>query len=106
MFKKILLALGLIFIPYTSHALDVTILNTVVPVSCSDTKNMNKVFKEEQLIFTGLVDKLNVLKVYLNKDSGYAIIVENAGGLSCIYFNGSLGMKVDNSKNTGSDLNG
>jgi hypothetical protein len=34
MFKKILLALGLIFIPYTSHALDVTILNTVVPVSC------------------------------------------------------------------------
>ena len=47
-----------------------------------------------------------MIKVYLNKDSGYAIIVENAGGLSCIYFNGSLGMKVDNSKNTGSDLNG
>ena len=106
MFKKILLALGLIFIPYTSHALDVTILNTVVPVSCSDTKNMDKVFKEEQLIFTGLVDKLNVLKVFLSNDSGYVVMVENAGGLFCIYFNGSLGMKINKSKNTGSELNG
>ena len=106
MFKKILLALGLIFIPYTSHALDVTILNTVVPVSCSDTKNMNKVFKEEQLIFTGLVDKLNVIKVFLSDTSGYAVIIEHACALSCIYFNGSLGMTLNKSTNTGRDLYG
>ena len=58
---------------------------------------MDKVFKEEQLIFTGLVDKLNVLKVFLSDDSGYVVMVENAGGLSCIYFNGSLGMKINKS---------
>ncbi len=106
MFKKILLALGLIFIPYTSHALDVTILNTVVPVSCSDTKNMNKVFKEEQLIFTGLVDKLNVLKVFLSIDSGYVVTVETAGGVCGRCWSGGGGGGGKGGGNTGSELNG
>ncbi len=50
MFKQILLALGIIFIPYTSHALDVNILKQVIPILCSDTKNMNK-WKTETFYF-------------------------------------------------------
>ena len=53
---------------------------------------MNKVCKQEQLRFTGLIDRLDFLKVFLSDDSGYVVMVEHAGGLACIYFNGSLGM--------------
>ena len=118
MHKKIILSILFILISFPVLAEDplleekkiqlpLTQFNMVVPVSCGPTKEMDKVFKNEQVVFTGLLENHNVIEVFINDQKGYAIIMKNAAGLSCLYFSGIPGILKDkNAKETRSEVNG
>ena len=61
---------------------------TAIPAHCAPTKEIQKVFKTHQLIFTGLVDKANVFKIFLNKNGAWSSMLENVSGISCVHFSG------------------
>ena len=59
---------------------------------CAPSKEMTKVFKNEQIVFTGVVDQSNIFKVYLKKDGIWTSMLTNVSGVSCIYFSGMPGI--------------
>jgi len=65
---------------------------TSLPAHCAPTKEMGKVFTEEQLVFTGLVDRANVFKIFINKNGAWSSMLQNVAGISCVYFSGMPGM--------------
>jgi hypothetical protein len=66
----------------------VTTMITALPAHCAPTKEIQKVFTAHQLIFTGLVDKANVFKIFLNKNGAWSSMLENVSGISCVHFSG------------------
>ena len=97
--KKIIIALSLLLlvIPTTTVAqgtlkqqgeIIVTTMLTAIPAHCAPTKEIKKVFTADQLIFTGLVDKANVFKIFLNKNGAWSSMLENVSGISCVHFSG------------------
>ena len=65
---------------------------TTLPAHCATTKEMVKVFKNDQVIFTGMVDQANVFKIYLKKEGIWTSMLSNVSGISCIYFSGIPGI--------------
>jgi hypothetical protein len=65
---------------------------TTLPAHCATTKEMVKVFKNDQVVFTGMVDQANVFKVYLKKEGIWTSMLSNVSGISCIYFSGMPGI--------------
>ena len=117
MYKKIILSILFILVSFPVLAEDplvkkekielpLTQINMVVPVSCGPTKDMERVFKKDQIVFTGLMQNHNLIEVYLNDEEGFAIIMKNSAGLSCLYFNGIPGIVKEKAKKTRSKING
>ena len=79
--------------------LSVTQFNIVTPVWCGSTEDFHKVFLKENLKFTGFVDGAHIIKLFIDEDNGYSIIIENSGGLSCIQHGGRPGILMNNKKN-------
>jgi len=99
MFKKILIINTLLFfISGFAHAQaqnSELLLGTIItslPGHCAPTKEMGKVFKDEQIVFTGVVNPSNIFKVYLKKDGIWTSMLTNISGVSCIYFSGLPGI--------------
>ena len=99
MFKKILILNTLfLFISgslYAEEKKSELVLGTIMtslPAHCATTKEMAKVFKKEQIVFTGMMDQTNVFKVYLKKDGMWTSMLDNVSGISCIYFSGMPGI--------------
>ena len=99
MFKKILIInVLLFFISGFAHAqaqnseLLLGTIMTSLPGHCAPTKEMGKVFKDEQIVFTGFVNPSNIFKVYLKKDGIWTSMLTNISGVSCIYFSGMPGI--------------
>jgi hypothetical protein len=99
MFKKILtINILLFFISGFAHAqkqeseLLLGTIMTSLPGHCAPTKEMGKVFKDEQIVFTGVVNPSNIFKVYLKKDGIWTSMLTNISGVSCIYFSGMPGI--------------
>ena len=99
MFKKILIInVLLFFLSGFAHAQEVKselVLGTIMTSlrgHCAPTKEMLKVFKNEQIVFTGVVDQSNIFKVYLKKDGIWTSMLTNVSGVSCIYFSGMPGI--------------
>ena len=99
MFKKILIINTLLFfISGFAHAQaqnSELLLGTIItslPGHCAPTKEMGKVFKDEQIVFTGVVNPSNIFKVYLKKDGIWTSMLTNISGVSCIYFSGMPGI--------------
>ena len=99
MFKNILILSGLFyFLSGTVSAqeqkneLILGTIMTTLPAHCATTKEMVKVFKNDQIVFTGIVDQSNVFKIYLKKEGIWTSMVTNVSGISCIYFSGMPGM--------------
>ena len=99
MFKKILIINTLLFFisgsAYTQELKSELLLGTIItslPGHCAPTKEMGKVFKDEQIVFTGVVDQGNIFKVYLKKDGIWTSMLTNISGVSCIYFSGMPGI--------------
>jgi hypothetical protein len=67
---------------------------------------MKKVFKNKDIVFTGMISQTSIIKVIMNDVNGFAVIMENSAGLACIYFTGGLGVLKNKTKETGSELNG
>ena len=99
MFKKILIINVLLFFitgsVYSQKQESELVLGTIMTSlrgHCAPTKEMLKVFKNEQIVFTGVVDQSNIFKVYLKKDGIWTSMLTNVSGVSCIYFSGMPGI--------------
>jgi len=99
MFKKILIINVLLFFisgfAYAQTQNSELLLGTIItslPGHCAPTKEMGKVFKDEQIVFTGVVNPSNIFKVYLKKDGIWTSMLTNISGVSCIYFSGMPGI--------------
>ena len=99
MFKKILIINILLFFisgsAYAQAQKSELIIGTIItslPGHCAPTKEMLKVFKNEQIVFTGVVDQGNIFKVYLKEDGIWTSMLDNVSGISCIYFSGLPGI--------------
>jgi hypothetical protein len=99
MFKKILIINVLLFfisgVVYSQEQKSELVLGTLMTTlrgHCAPTKEMIKVFKNEQIVFTGVVDQSNIFKVYLKKDGIWTSMLSNVSGISCIYFSGMPGI--------------
>ena len=99
MFKKILIINVLLFFVFGFvHAqekkpeLVLGTIMTTLPAHCATTKEMVKVFKNDQIVFTGIVDQSNVFKIYLKKEGIWTSMLSNVSGISCIYFSGMPGI--------------
>jgi hypothetical protein len=109
--KKIIIALSLLLlvIPTTvmgqqkeDTGLILATMLTALPAHCAPTKEVEKVFTVDQLVFTGLVDKSNVFKIYINKDGAWSSMLQSVSGLSCVYFSGIPGIiKLPKAKEDG-----
>jgi len=99
MFKKILIINVLLFFisgfAYAQAQKSELILGTIMTTlrgHCAPTKEMGKVFKDEQIVFTGVIDQSNIFKVYLKEDGIWTTMLDNMSGVSCIYFSGMPGI--------------
>ena len=99
MLKKILISSVLLFfISGFTHAQEQQselVLGTIMTTHrahCAPSKEMSKVFKNEQIVFTGVVDQGNIFKVYLKEDGIWTSMLTNVSGVSCIYFSGMPGI--------------
>jgi len=99
MFKKILISSVLLFfISGSAYAQEVKselvlgTMMTTLPAHCAPSVEMSKVFKNEQIVFTGVVDQSNIFKVYLKEDGIWTSMLTNISGVSCIYFSGMPGI--------------
>ena len=111
MFKKIILSILFVLISFPSLAEEnevgtVTEFTIVTPVSCASSMEMSKVFKNKDIVFTGMISQTSIIKVIMNDVNGFAVMMENSAGLACIYFTGGLGVLRNKTKETGSGLNG
>jgi len=99
MFKKILIINVLLFfisgVVYSQEQKSELVLGTIMTTLrglCAPTREMSKVFKDEHIVFTGVVDQGNIFKVYLKKDGNWTSMLDNVSGFSCIYFSGMPGI--------------
>ena len=98
MFKKILIGFLFYLCSFGVQAQEVNptlILSTMMvttPVHCAPTDKAEKVFEKKDLAFTGLIDKHNVFKIYIKEEGLWTSMLQNSGGLSCIYFSGMPGI--------------
>jgi len=65
---------------------------TALPAHCAPTKEVEKVFTTDQLVFTGLVDQSNIFKIFVNKEGAWTSMLQSVSGLSCVYFSGIPGI--------------
>ena len=54
-------------------------------------EKLNEAQKDETKIFMGFIDQSNVLQVSTGENGFWNITVENASGISCVYFMGQMG---------------
>ena len=99
MFKKILIInVLLFFISGFAHAqkqeseLVLGTIMTSLRGHCAPSIEMIKVFKNEQIVFTGVIDQSNIFKVYLKEEGIWTTMLTNISGVSCIYFSGMPGI--------------
>jgi len=99
MFKKILISGILLFFlsgfAYAEEKKSELVLGTIMttlPAHCATTKEMVKVFTNDQIVFTGIVDQSNVFKIYLKPEGIWTSMLSNVSGISCIYFSGMPGI--------------
>ena len=103
--KIIFLSMFLLLIPFYAFSqedkkeLRVTQFNIVTPVFCGSVENFNKAFPKENLKFTGFINSSHIVKLFIDEDHGYSIIIENSGGLSCVHFGGRPGVLINTKKN-------
>ena len=94
--KIIIVIISFILISFTAQAqekeLILATMLTALPAHCAPTKDVEKVFTKEQLVFTGLVDQYNIFKIFVNKEGAWTSMLQSVSGLSCVYFSGIPGI--------------
>jgi hypothetical protein len=109
MFFKILCALlGVFLLTGNSYAQEeeaVPLRQTpeVVNTYCAISTKLREAQKNETQVFIGIVDQYNILHLSLAENGFWSITVENASGISCVYFMGQGGtplIEKDEKENT------
>jgi len=87
----------------------------VVNTYCGLAEKLNEAQKDETKIFIGFIDPSNVLQVSTGENGFWNITIENASGISCVYFMGQMGTSLiekepkkdaDLQRNIGREVNG
>ena len=83
--KIIIVIISFILISFTAQAqekeLILATMLTALPAHCAPTKDVEKVFTKEQLVFTGLVDQSNIFKIFVNKEGAWTSMLQSVSGL-------------------------
>ena len=120
MFFKIICAiLGVFLLTGNAYAQEEGLLLRqtieVVNTYCGLSEKLNEAKKDETKIFMGFIDQSNVLQVSTGENGFWSVTIENASGISCIYFMGQLGTpliekdpkkEADLQRNIGRKVNG
>ena len=79
----------------------------VVNTYCGLAEKLNEAQKDETKIFMGFIDQSNVLQVSTGENGFWNITVENASGISCVYFMGQMGtVLIEQKPKKDADLQG
>jgi uncharacterized MAPEG superfamily protein len=87
----------------------------VVNTYCGLAEKLNEAQKDETKIFIGFIDPSNILQVSTGENGFWNITIENASGISCVYFMGQMGTSLiekepkkdaDLQRNIGREVNG
>ena len=79
----------------------------VVNTYCTIAEKLNEAQKDETKIFMGFIDQSNVLQVSTGENGFWNITVENASGISCVYFMGQMGtVLIEQKPKKDADLKG
>ena len=120
MFFKILCAiLGVFLLTGSAYAQEEGLFlrqaPEVVNTYCGLAEKLNEAQKDETKIFIGFIDPSNVLQVSTGENGFWNITIENASGISCVYFMGQMGTSLiekeskeeaDLKRNIGRKVNG
>ena len=94
-FKFICATLGFFLLTGNAYAQEEPVAirhsSEVINTYCAVAKDLRKAQKDETRIFMGIIDQFNILQLLLAENGFWSITVENASGMSCIYFMGQSG---------------
>ena len=105
-FKFLCAILGVFLLTGSAYAQDKSLrlrqAPEVVDTYCAVSENLREAQKDETKIFMGFLDQSNILQVSTGENGFWNITVENASGISCIYFMGQVGtvFKKESKKDT------
>ena len=112
MFLKIIcVILGIFLFTGTAYAQEEGLLlrqsPEVVNTYCGLAEKLNEAQKDETKIFMGFIDQSNVLQVSTGENGFWNITVENASGITCVYFMGQMGtVLIEQKPKKDADLQG
>ena len=94
-FKILCVILGIFLLTGSAYAQEEGLIlrqsPEVVNTYCGLAEKLNEAQKDETKIFMGFIDQSNVLQVSTGENGFWNITVENASGISCVYFMGQMG---------------
>ena len=110
-FKFLCAILGVFLLTGNAYAQDESLLLRqtieVVNTYCGLSEKLNEAKKDETKIFMGFIDQSNVLQVSTGENGFWNITVENASGISCVYFMGQMGtVLIEQKPKKDADLQG
>ena len=110
-FKFLCVILGIFLFTGNAYAQDEGLLlrqsPEVVNTYCGLAEKLNEAQKDETKIFMGFIDQSNVLQVSTGENGFWNITVENASGISCVYFMGQMGtILIEQKPKKDADLQG
>ena len=94
-FKFLCAMLGVFLLTGSAYAQKEGLLlrqtSEIVNTYCTIAEKLSEAQKDETKIFMGFIDQSNVLQVSTGENGFWSITVENASGISCVYFMGQMG---------------
>ena len=110
-FKFLCVILGIFLFTGNAYAQDEGLLlrqsPEVVNTYCGLAEKLNEAQKDETKIFMGFIDQSNVLQVSTGENGFWNITIENASGISCVYFMGQMGtVLIEQKPKKDADLQG
>ena len=94
-FKFLCAILGIFLLTGSAYAQKEDLLlrqtSEIVNTYCTIAEKLSEAQKDEKKIFMGFIDQSNVLQVSTGENGFWSITVENASGISCVYFMGQMG---------------
>ena len=94
-FKILCVILGIFLLTGSAYAQEEGLIlrqsPEVVNTYCTIAEKLNEAQKDETKIFMGFIDQSNVLQVSTGENGFWSITIENASGITCVYFMGQMG---------------
>ena len=94
-FKILCVILGIFLLTGSAYAQEEGLIlrqsPEVVNTYCTIAEKLNEAQKDETKIFMGFKDQSNVLQLSTGENGFWSITIENASGITCVYFMGQMG---------------